>query len=279
MKLYGLIIISLFIFQMLPGQSFPETLKYADEQYVSGDLDNASKAYQRALFFSEGEENLHIFRQLANIAFLKKDYNTAREYFGLAINQAGNDSLKTALLFEKATCYILGRDYQFALIDLLSVNPEDEHTGKRLDFYMGLCYFGMEDFDNAKSHFRLCTDSADSVKFEALFSHKRLWSPSPKKARIFSTIIPGSGQVYAGDIKAGMNSLLLTAGLVALGINISVKYKLIDAIATVLPWYQRYYMGGVGKAEEIAINKRRSKRNDSYVAVIKLIEESGKYQH
>jgi hypothetical protein len=111
----------------------------------------------------------------------------------------------------------------------------------------------------------------DSAELAELFSKKNLLSPSPKRARIMSMILPGLGQTYSGDLKSGLNSLLLTSGLIALGINISIRYRLVDAVFSILPWYQRYYTGGYGKAEEIAIRKRQKKRNEVYTKVLKLI--------
>ena len=274
MKLSGLILISLFLFVKSPAQNFRETLMFAENQFKSGDLNTSLKAYQRALFFSEGEDNLDIFRQLAMISYIKGDYDSAQEYYGLAYNQAEFDSLRNELLFLKATCQIISGQYQFAIIDLLSVNDSVLPVKRRLNFYLGVCYFGLEDFKNAKSYFESCVNDHDRPELEKLFSSRKLSSPSPNAARILSMIIPGSGQVYSGDMKAGVNSLLLTSGLIALGINISVKYQLIDAIATVLPWYQRYYMGGIGKAEEIAVSRRQARRNETYVAVLKLVEGS-----
>lgn len=274
MKLSGLILISLFLFVKVSAQNFRETLKFADNQFNSGDLNSSIKAYQRALFFSEGEDNLYIFRQLAQISYINEDYEGAQEYYGLAYNQAESDSLRNILLFQKATCQIINRHYQFAIIDLLSVDDSDFSVKRRCNFYLGVCHFGLGDFKNAQSYFEYCVNDSDKQELEKLFSGRKLRSPSPSAARILSMIIPGSGQVYSGDMKAGLNSLLLTSGLIALGINISVKYQLIDAIATVLPWYQRYYMGGIGKAEEIALSRRQARRNDTYVAILRLVEGS-----
>jgi tetratricopeptide (TPR) repeat protein len=276
MRFYGLIIISFLLFQKVSAQTFEETIKFADHQYISGDLSSALKTYHRALFFSESEDNLYLFAQLAHISFLKTDYATATKYYGLAYNQAENDSLRTAFLFQKAACLMLNKDYQFAIIDLLSVDDSDTIIKKRLDFYLAICHFGLGDFENSKIYFESCIGIRHKKELEELFSEKKLWTPSPKAARIFSMIIPGSGQAYSGDLKSGLNSLILTTGLIALGINIGVNYHFIDAVATVLPWYQRYYMGGIGKAEEIAISRRQARRNKSYAEVLKLVDDSVK---
>lgn len=269
-----LIIFSQAAVQKLPAQNLDETIKFADNQFKNNDLTNALKSYQRALFFSDGKETLYLFQQIAEISFLLNDYETAQKYFGLAINQTDNDTLKTELLFNKASCQILNKNYQFALIDLFSVTDTTIMSVKRLNFYLGTCYFGLEDFSRAGSYFKSCVALEDRKEIDNLFSKKNLLSPSPKTARILSMIIPGLGQAYSHDVKSGLNSLLLTSGLIALGINISIKFSPVDAVFAILPWYQRYYTGGFGKASEIATRKRQFNRNKVYSRVLKLTEDN-----
>lgn len=265
-----LIIFSQAAIHKLPAQNLDETIKFADNQFKNKELTNALKTYQRALFFSEGKETLYLFQQIAEISYLVNDYETAQKYFGLAFNQAENDSLKTELLFNKASCQILNRNYQYALMDLFSVTDSSSKILKRLNFYLGTCYFGLEDFSKASNYFKSCVELKDREEIDNLFSKKNLSSPSPKTARILSMIIPGLGQAYSHDLKSGLNSLLLTSGLIALGINISLKYSPVDAVFAIIPWYQRYYTGGFGKASEIASRKRQLNRNRVYTRVLKL---------
>lgn len=265
-----LIIFSQLILQKLSAQNFEETLKFADYQFSSGKLAEASKTFQRALFFSEGRQNLYIFRKIAEISYLRMDYESAQKYYGLAYNLSDNDSLKTELLFDKASCQILNKNYQNALIDLFSVNDTSNIIQRRLNFFLGTCYFGLEDFSQAEKYFESCIDLKDRKELTFLFSGKKLLTPSPKKARIMSMILPGLGQTYSGDIKSGLNSLFLTSGLIALGIKISISYSPVDAIFAILPWYQRYYTGGYGKAEDIARIKLEQKRSMTYARILSL---------
>jgi tetratricopeptide (TPR) repeat protein len=274
LNLSVLIVFNLAAFQELPAQNFEETIDFADSQFKSGNFTTALKTYQRALFFSDGRDNLYLFRQIAEISYFNNDYESAQKYYGLAYNQSDNDSLKTELLFSKAYCQILNKNFQLALIDLFSVNDTSAIIQKRLNFYFATCYFGLEEFSQAKTYFRFCVSVKDSTELTELFKRRNLFSPSPDKARIMSMIIPGLGQSYSGDIKSGLNSLLLTSGLIALGINIGIRYSPVDAIFAILPWYQRYYTGGYGKAEEIAERKRQHKRNDVYNKILKLIAEN-----
>lgn len=273
MKFYVLTLFSLLLLQNLVAQNFNETLGFADNLLKNGDRDIALKAYQRALFFSEGENNLYLFKQIADISFMNEDYETANNYYGLAYNQADNDSTGTDLLFRKSTCHILSKNYQFAIIDLLSINDTSVTVKNRLHFYLATCYFGLEDFEKAEYYFKSCIDENSINALRILFSGKGINAPSPKKAKVMSMIIPGLGQVYSGDLKSGINSLALSAGLIALVIKVSAKFSFIDGVVMVLPWYQRYYMGGYNSAEEIAIIRRQEKRNKIFSEVLVLVRE------
>jgi tetratricopeptide (TPR) repeat protein len=269
-----LIVFSLPEIQILHAQNFEETINFADSQFKSGKLVTALKAYQRALFFSEGRNNLYLFRQIAELSYSGNDYETAQKYFGLAYSLSDNDSLRTELLFRKAFCQILNKNYQLAIIDLFSVDDTSRIIKNRLNFYLATCYFGLEDFNQSHTIFKSCIALKDTTELTKLFARRNILSPSPKKARIMSMILPGSGQIYSGDLKAGLNSLLLTSGLIAVGVNISIKYRPIDAVFSILPWYQRYYTGGYGKAAEIALRNRQLKRNEVYNKILKLIAEN-----
>ena len=271
--LYTLIASSIPVSYELPAQDLAGTISWADSQFSTGNLTVAQKAYLRALFFSDGKDNLYLFTQIARISYLNGDYESAQKYFGLAYDQTENDSLRTELIFYKASSQILNHNYQYAIMDLFSIRDSSLSVKKRVDFYLGTCYFGLEDFENSGKYFESCTSGLRREEVKQLFSEKKLFTPSPRKAKIMSMIIPGLGQTYAGDVKAGLNSLMLTSGLVALGINISLKYRPIDAFFSVLPWYQRYYLGGFGKAEEIAFKKRQQNRDAIYQKVLALIAE------
>ena len=132
-----LIIFSQAEVQRLSAQNLEETIKIADNQFKNNELTTALKTYQRALFFSDGSQTLYLFRQIAAISYLVNDYETSQKYCGLAYNLAENDSLKTELLFNKASCQILNKNYQYALIDLFSVTDTSVMVEKRTNFYLG----------------------------------------------------------------------------------------------------------------------------------------------
>jgi hypothetical protein len=109
------------------------------------------------------------------------------------------------------------------------------------------------------------------MQISEYFDLKKLHRPSPKIAYWMSVVIPGSGQLYAGDIKNGMNSFVLSIGLAILTYNIAVSKSILDALITAFPWWQRYHIGGYNAAKRIAINKRQENRADVFKLIYKIV--------
>jgi len=278
LKILCIIISKLLIVSSLSCQNVEQTIELADAQHKLGNYAIAIKEYQRALFFSKGNYNNILCRKLGDCYFEQKEYSKASKQYEFSYFNEDNDSIKNELVFKKTTCCLLSGNYYYALIELLSL-PDTLpcYFNNRKEFYLGVTYFGLENFDQSKIHFLNCLDSSDTGSAEAiagLFRRKNLYTPNPKTALWFSLIIPGSGQLYSGDIKNGINSLLLCAGLFTLGVDVVIEYSVPDAITGVLPWYQRYYMGGYQNARDIARQKREKKRNDTYRQILSVIGSS-----
>jgi tetratricopeptide (TPR) repeat protein len=275
---YSITIFSFLFLSEINGQDFQKTLEFADRNYENGNLDLAIKTYQRLAFFCEDRQATNIYLKIAEISAEKGNYQSAQTYYGFAINLIENDSIKNELIFKKAFSQMLDKNFQFALIDLFSIDSSRFTSENKLNFYLGTCYFGLEDFETSKLLFQRCIDPADSSKLNILFSKKNIYSHSPKKARIMSTFIPGSGQIYAGYYRAGINSLLLTGALLAAGINSGINYDPLYAIFSVAPWYQRYFTGGYTKAEKLAETRTKINRNKSFNKILELIAENADWQ-
>lgn len=263
------------------SQNLEETLKFADFQFESGNYNLALKEYQRVLFFNDGRNLHHIYEQIGSTFFLKKDFKKAAYYFELSYKTTESDSIKTEILFKKVACYMLDKNFKLATFELMNLPDSlNLQTANRKNFYFAICYWGMEDFEKAKSSFLEILPVEHKSAREAinlLFSKKRnLYKPKPKTAQILSIFIPGSGQIYSGDVKNGINSLILTGGFVVLGVYMTQYYNLFDAILTAIPWFMRYHQGGYRGAKKIAYNKRADRRNKTYQKVLKVIEENKK---
>ena len=269
--LFSLTVFSVLLNVSLDAQNYEKTLQFAENQLAEQNYDVALKTFKRLIFFNKDENNYLLHKKVAEIALLRKKYEIAQLYFGLAYNIADDEKIKTELLFDKAYSQILNKKYKFAIIDLLSIDAHDEQTYKKTNFYLGTCYFGLSEFEKAKKYFALCLNDKDGTQLNILFSDKKLNYPSPRKAEILSMVFPGLGQFYAGNVKQGINSMILTAGLFAVGVYSSFAIDPLYGIVTVLPWFQRYYQGGYTNAGKFAKAKRDKNRSRIYNKIIDLI--------
>ena len=87
---------------------------------------------------------------------------------------------------------------------------------------------------------------------------KELDNRSPKLASWLSGVIPGTGMIYAGDIKSGTYSLILNSVLGYATFAPLVKKRYAQSAFTFLFLWSRYYLGGITNSELIAKNFNRS---------------------
>lgn len=264
-------------FGWLNSQNLEQTLAFAREQSRSGNTQLALKTYQRVLFFSGNAHRDECHSQLASLHASAGEFERAAFYYDLIYQSAGTDSLRYEALFHKTAALILQQQPKKALLELLSLPqnlPEPWLSRKRL--YLGAAHFATREFDKARQDLLPLfgpENSAEKAEFEKLFHKaKRVARKSPKTARLLSMFFPGAGQFYAGDIKNGLNSMLLNALLGYWFVVTGVNYSFIDAGATVTPWLFRYYGGGIRRAGEILEKKKDERLRKIFQKVLLTIE-------
>lgn len=263
------------IASLASGQTPEDALNFANEQYHLKNYSVALKEYQRYFFFRP-EPVAAVFYNIGNCFQNTGQFNSAVEFYDKAFNNFIVDSLRINALFKKIECYILQHEYGLALTELFGISDTVSKADiYKREFYTGVCYFGMADYENAGQSFVNSIDTTfgdQRSQIRQLFADKKNFErPNPKTALLLSMLFPGLGQFYTGDIRNGMNSLLLTSALAYLGFSVAFEQSPLDAIITVLPWFQRYYQGGYLKAEQIAITKRAEKKARIYKRTLAII--------
>ena len=122
-------------------------------------------------------------------------------------------------------------------------HPERKHAelGKKLDFLL---------------------DKAQNTKYKC-----------PKLAKILSTILPGSGQIYSGDWRNGINALVINTATGYLLVNDLIKRQYLDAIFNSLFLFERFYRGNRYHAEESS-KKYNQNINQKFVKkILEIIKE------
>jgi len=82
-----------------------------------------------------------------------------------------------------------------------------------------------------------------------------------------ATILPGSGQIYAGDWGNGVNALLINAATGYLFVNDVLNHQYLIAIFNSLFLFERFYSGNRSNAEKSA-KKYNERKNQLFAAKI-----------
>ncbi len=251
------------------AQDAATTLAMGNDLFKKGLYDAAMPLYKRVLFFdNEKQYAKDIYHNIAESLYQTNKPAEAADYFELAYFIAPSDSIKNHISLRRAACFLQLQQHKYAEVELYNLTDSLPASQQSMaDFYMGIIQFANKDYESSEITFKKI--APDTAKISELFvRNKKIDRLKPKTAKILSIILPGLGQFYAGDIKNGLNSLLLSGGLFYLGINSAINNSLLDAAISVLPWYQRYYTGGFKRAEKIAEAKIKERRFKVYNALL-----------
>lgn len=252
-----------------PEQTFRFGMKACSMQQYS----TARLAFERLLFFRQDSFALQSMKQLALISLLEKKLPEAADWFSRLAAGTGSSTEQAWCELNRAAIQLQMKDARMAQMTLLGL-PEELPDSLRQyrDFLLGTSYFLELKFPESREAFRMALNTHEPqirLRLDSLFDAlTRIRHPKPNLARVLSIIVPGAGQFYAGDIKNGLNSLLLTGGLLSLGIYSLYFYTPFDAIVAIAPWFQRYYMGGYKRAALIAADRYNEKQNKIFVQIL-----------
>lgn len=82
---------------------------------------------------------------------------------------------------------------------------------------------------------------------------------NPQKARRLSTFMPGVGQLYGGNVGAGLLNLGLQLGLLSFGVYEIWQGYYLTGFGTGLALTQAFYFGGIENAETVTKRKNKEK--------------------
>ncbi len=258
------------------AQTVDETIIMADELYKTGDFNKSLQLYKRVVFFSKEENKANIYERTGDCCFNLNDFKSSLSYYDTTLIYCRSSKLYNEIIFKKLDCHIISRDFEGSLSIIEELKTIDEDELKiRKNFYIGLIYFALADFEKSKIFFlETVKDTSEYAKkkINSLFENKRyLNSPNPELAGILSAIFPGAGQLYSGDYINAVNSFLLISFFVIVGTDMYLRYGLIDPVISIAPWLNRYYKGGFENAKLSAKKNRDQKRNKILNEIIDII--------
>ncbi len=256
------------------GQTISQAYVFGNQEFEAGRFVSAIEVYQRVLFFDSTQTySPSIYARIAHSLYTEKRYAEAANYYDLAYFSTDVDSLKTAYSLQKIASLLFLKQYSFAEVELLDMDTPLQIPSQEKErlFYEGLTAYAQGQFSTAEVAFKGLV--SDTTTVHQLFrKNDRISKINPKKAKVLSMILPGLGQLYVGDVKNGLNSMLLTGGLFYLGLRSALNTTFIEGTLSFLPWVQRYYQGGFQKAERIAQEKIQEKRYELLGEILETID-------
>ena len=259
MKNWIIYLISFLSSVSLTSQNQIESFQFALNNFESENYDLCIPYFKRIAFFES--DNITNLNYLADSYYKIKSYDNALVHYSLIYNLLTKDSMKNEVCFEMAKCYMSQEKYEYAKIEILNIKEHNNYFKSRKNYYLFLIYLSEGDIESSKKYFLKINELSDFnyIQVDSLFFRleRKIRRTNPKVASALSMVLPGAGQVYSGNFSSGLNSLLLTTTALSVFTIISIRYSALDAILSVFPYYQRYYVGGVVNAINFAEEKNK----------------------
>lgn len=245
------------------GQNLQQSMATAARLYDQGEFALAADLYRRVIFFDDEETYDSIsFSMLALSQFQLGKYDQAARHFGLAFKVSRDSRFHGDMVLS----YLMNGDLSMAKLELLNFQPDSRDDQVQKLLLASLVDFKRGEFENAEKSYQQVLDLLDlgpehQQMAIAQMANKVIRRRGKQRAQIMSLFLPGSGQIYNGEIRDGVNSAVITSLFATLYVSVALSLTIVDAIIVVLPWYQKYYVGGYNNAGRIALSKQEIELN------------------
>ena len=224
-------------------------LALADHYTKLNNYDAAITEYKRFLFFQPDDDKVpEIYHRIGilhrNLGLLSEAIDSIRQ----AVIRTSDKEKKSEYQIDLAVTLIANKDYDLARLELIKVlirNPSEVLYYRAL-LLQGVTYIYQFRWEEAQETFKNYTQ--DEKLNEIFQKTDNLPYKSKLIAKILSGILPGSGQIYAGNWKSGLNAFALNSAFGYVTVDSILDQNYVDAILWTYFIFQRYYQGNLYRA-------------------------------
>ncbi len=228
----------------------------AESLFSNNCYDLAAIEYKRIFFFdSSAQKNLQLRLHYA-IAIINTDYLGGYDEIERLFKDFPDLEEKARISLGKEL--LETKKYGLA-VEILK--PVKDDNGKRL---LGFSYLFNHQYVNARYKF----EEVDSNIAREIESYMKKSEKSITRAMLFSVFLPGTGEVYAGNIKRGLQDFILSSLSGFLLYNSIKNKKFVDAGIIFTFGFNRFYIGSISNAGRIA-RERNQKSEEDWLKYIK----------
>lgn len=250
------LLLSLIWFESLFAQQFlQDQLDNADKLFKTEHYFDAITEYKRALYFSS-DTRVHakINIQIAHCYKAGSHFDNAIKYFSLSEKIITDDSLDFILQSEIIRCNILRKSTQRALQLCDELEKDIRFVSKKeiINYWRGWAFMIADDWESASQCF---AQNEDSKELKTLCQQVVKDKVSVTFAKVISYILPGSGQIYSGEIFSGLMSLAWNLAAGYFTVNAFMANRAFDGVVIGELIWLRFYRGNLENAEDFAVEK------------------------
>jgi len=228
---------------------------YARALQTEGKIFDAVTEYERLICFDT--LRLYAFDANKNIADCYRraaQFKNAIRYTGQSIVCAKNQKTMYEQKTELVKLHILNRSFASAanVLHEIEQDPTFTNHSKEIHYWRGWMSLFQDDWEMAAREFAFVDSAAALGQFCLQMQEKRCPVTTLK---IFSAIIPGSGQMLTGHVWSGLLSLGWNVLWGYLTFDAALANRAGDALLIGDLLWLRFYTGNIENAEKFAVEK------------------------
>lgn len=262
---FTILCVIIFSFHFLEFTFSEDILSKADNLVRQGFYDDAITEYKRFIFFNPDSSQIAEAYYKMGLCFRSdRKFHNAIESFNKSIFLSDNPDLANERRLTLATTLIASKNYNLARLELAKIISSTNHEKllRKAFYFCGIEAIYVRDWKSVEEYFGKYYQKGESLnKIDDIIRTTKKSYKSMTKAKIFSAIIPGAGQIYSGNWKDGLNALALNATVIG-GIAYNIyKKDYMNALMLAYLFLPRYYNGNIYHAGK-DIEKYNEKLDD-----------------
>ena len=262
-----LLIFIVFIGQQAWGAQDDSPLQYAEYLFNHGDYESSRLEYKRFLFYHPDTDADDFVRfRIAQGYYFQENSEKAQQMFGELMKVHPDSPLYLPAQMMLGKSYFDAEDYtsaRFNFSKIILAGPVEQFS-PQAQYLKSWCYVhewnwlkGIAEFRKVS---RFQTDTSLSMVSDQLadttLANVPLSLKSPERAQWLSTVLPGIGQIYAGQLRNGLISTAVNAAFIYLAADASRDERYVDAVGISLVGLWHYWRNR-SSAKALAVKHNR----------------------
>jgi len=250
---------------------------YALDLYADGSYTAATKELLRVYYYDREGVYTQLPLQISQSFDQMGDLKQALKYCSTYLRQNNLSPENEAEgEYHKLRLLIKNKEAQNALALLYQMDNALIALDKdKYNFYSAMTVLLTEDLEEAKTYISSLSYFPKINQSKLVSTYKELeknFKKNHKVAQLLSALVPGLGQTVNGNAADGLNSFALNGSMVWLFFEVAKNLTYLDAAISVVPWFVRFYKGGIANAGQQSQIKQKADKEALLNKLIQLIQ-------